>query len=115
MEWSEREEEYVKRAAFALIAYLAVHDKKAKDDAFMAFLPVIEREAGDNRNFVRKAVNWALRQVGKRNANLNREAIAAARSISENGPRSAKWVASDALRELTGDPVQNMVKRKSIA
>lgn len=113
MEWSEREEEYVKRAAFAQMAYLAVHDKKARDDAFLAFLPVIEREAGDNRNFVRKAVNWALRQIGKRNANLNHEAIAAARSISENGPRSAKWVASDALRELTSEVVQESVRKKS--
>jgi 3-methyladenine DNA glycosylase AlkD len=70
-EWSGRDEEFVKRAGFALMAGLAIHDKRAGDDAFLPFLPIIQREAIDSRNFVKKAVNWALRQIGKRNANLN--------------------------------------------
>jgi 3-methyladenine DNA glycosylase AlkD len=106
IEWSWREEEFVKRAAFAMMAALAVHDKQASDTAFVALLPIIEREAGDPRNFVRKAVNWALRQIGKRNSALNAKAIAAAERIHATGPRPAKWVASDALRELRSDPVQ---------
>jgi 3-methyladenine DNA glycosylase AlkD len=105
-EWSGREEEFVKRAGFSLMCALAVHDKTAPDDAFRRFLPVIEREAGDPRNFVRKAVNWALRQIGKRNLTLNREAIDVAQRIHDTGPRPAKWVASDALRELRSEAVQ---------
>jgi 3-methyladenine DNA glycosylase AlkD len=106
VEWSSREEEFVKRAAFSLMAALAVHDKKAGDLAFERFLPIIEREAGDPRNFVRKAVNWALRQIGKRNAALNAKAIQTAeRILAASGPRSARWVASDALRELKSDTV----------
>ncbi len=98
--WSNREEEYVKRAAFALIAGLAVHDKQAHDEKFLAFLPIIEREAWDDRNFVKKAVNWALRNIGKRNKALNKAAIACAKRIQKQGTRSAKWIAADALREL---------------
>ncbi|MBI4336721.1 MAG: DNA alkylation repair protein [Chloroflexi bacterium] len=106
VEWSSREEEFVKRAAFALMAALAVHDKKADDAAFLRFLSLIERESGDSRNFVRKAVNWALRQIGKRNASLNRAAIGAAEEVQQQGAKSARWVASDALRELTSEKVQ---------
>lgn len=106
VQWSAREAEFVKRAGFAMMAALAVHDKNAPDQAFMGLLPIIEREAGDPRNFVRKAVNWALRQIGKRNAALNRQAIAAAERIHAAGPRPAKWVASDALRELRSEAVQ---------
>jgi 3-methyladenine DNA glycosylase AlkD len=113
MEWSSREEEFVKRAAFAMVAALAVHDKKAPDAAFVAFLPTIEREAGDPRNLVRKAVNWALRQIGKRNAALNAKAIATAERIHATGPRPARWVASDALRELRSDPVQIRLRRSA--
>ena len=105
-EWSEREEEFIKRAGFALMAELAVHDKKAPDEPFLEFLPAIEAGSNDGRNFVKKAVNWALRQIGKRNANLNRAAIQSAREIHALGSSSAKWIASDALRELTGDAVQ---------
>jgi 3-methyladenine DNA glycosylase AlkD len=112
VEWSSREEEFVKRAAFAMMASLAVHDKAASDEAFIELLPVIEREAGDRRNFVRKAVNWALRQIGKRNLALNAEAIATAERIHAGGPRSAKWVASDALRELRSDAVQKRLRTK---
>lgn len=105
-EWSAREQEFVKRAGFALMAYLAVHDKEAPDQAFQRFLPLIEREAGDRRNYARKAVNWALRQIGKRNLALNRKAIATARRIHRTGPRAARWVASDALRELSSEKVR---------
>jgi 3-methyladenine DNA glycosylase AlkD len=101
-EWSEREEEFVKRAAFSLMANLAVHDKSASNADFESFLPVIEREASDDRNFVKKAVNWALRQIGKRNATLTRKAIASARRMEKQDTRSARWIARDALRELEG-------------
>ena len=106
LEWSSREEEFVKRAGFALTAFLAVHDKKAPDEKFMQFLPVIKREATDDRNFVKKAVNWALRQIGKRNMRLNLAAIETAQEIREIDSRSARWIAADALRELKGDAVQ---------
>jgi len=112
-EWSSRREEFVKRAAFALMAMLAVHDKAAPDATFEAFLPIIEREAGDPRNFVRKAVNWALRQIGKRNRALNAKAIAAAERIQASGVRSAKWVSSDALRELRSSAVQARLRTRS--
>jgi 3-methyladenine DNA glycosylase AlkD len=111
VEWSSREEEFVKRAGFAMMAALSVHEKKAPDSAFVALLLVIEREAGDPRNFVRKAVNWALRQIGKRNVALNAAAIEAAERIHRDGPRPAKWVASDALRELRSEPVQRRLTR----
>lgn len=99
--WSKRKAEFVKRAGFALIAGLAVHRKELPDEFFLRFLPVIAREATDERNFVRKAVNWALRQIGKRNPRLRRAAIAAARRIRKLDSRSARWIAADALRELT--------------
>jgi 3-methyladenine DNA glycosylase AlkD len=105
-EWSRRPEEFVKRAAFAMVAGIAVHDKRAPDRVFLAFLPVIEREARDPRNYVRKGVNWALRQIGKRNRALNEAAIACAERILASGDRSARWVASDALRELRADYTQ---------
>ena len=104
--WSGRPEEFVKRAGFALMAALAVHDKRAPDAAFEAFLLLIEREAGDPRNFVRKAVNWALRQIGKRNATLNARAVQTAERILQGEGRSARWVASDALRELRSEAVR---------
>jgi 3-methyladenine DNA glycosylase AlkD len=104
--WSAREEEFVKRAGFVLMAALAVHDKGAPDATFKEFLPLIEREAGDDRNFVKKAVNWALRQIGKRNAALNRAAIAAGRRIQRIDSKSARWIAADALRELESDSVR---------
>ncbi len=99
-EWAERDEEYVKRAAFSLLTALAVHDKAAPDERFLAVLPLIRRHADDGRNFVRKAVNWALRQIGKRSPTLRAAAIAAAEGILEDSSRGGRWVASDALREL---------------
>ncbi len=105
-EWSKREEEFVKRAGFTLMAALAVHDKKAADQDFAKFLPIIKREADDSRNFVKKAVNWALRQIGKRNRNLNQMAVKTAEEIQQIDSKSARWIATDAIRELTGEAVQ---------
>jgi 3-methyladenine DNA glycosylase AlkD len=105
-EWSERQEEFVKRAAFALMACLAVSDKAAPDRVFLRFLPLIKRQAVDERNYVRKAVNWALRQIGKRNRRLNQAAVQAARKIRVLNSPSARWIASDALRELLSPAVQ---------
>jgi 3-methyladenine DNA glycosylase AlkD len=101
--WSGRSETFVKRAGFVLMACLAVHDKTAGDEPFCAFLPFIVREAGDERNFVKKAVNWALRQIGKRNPALNRLAMETAQEIRKRDSRSARWIAADALRELTDE------------
>jgi len=112
-EWSRRPEEFVKRAAFSLMAYLAVHDKAAPDAKFVRLLPIIEREAHDERNFVRKAVNWALRQIGKRSLRLNRSAIAAGKRIRRQGTRAARWIAADALRELRGEAVARRLRTKA--
>jgi 3-methyladenine DNA glycosylase AlkD len=112
VEWSSRNEEFVKRASFALMASLAVHDKNASNSEFQRFLPLIERECTDNRNFVRKAVSWALRQIGKRNLPLNRLAIKTARKIQEIDSASAKWIAADAIRELTSANVQEKLQNK---
>jgi 3-methyladenine DNA glycosylase AlkD len=112
--WSRREEEYVKRAAFSLAAYLSYIDKHASDARFERFLRVIEREADDDRNFVRKAVNWALRNVGKRNLRLNRAAIQAAERIRLRGSRAARWIAADALRELQSEAVQKRLRRRKV-
>jgi len=106
VEWSSREEEFVKRAGFVLMARLAVSDKKAEDSLFEGFFPLIKREAVDMRNFVKKAVNWALRQIGKRNPRLNAKAIEVAKGIQKIDSKSAKWIASDAIRELTSAAVQ---------
>ena len=110
-DWSEREEEFVKRAAFALIACLAWHDKKAKDEEFIKLLPVIVRGATDERNFVKKAVNWALRNIGKRNQVLNRSAINTAREIWQIDSKAARWIASDTIRELESEAVRIRLKR----
>jgi 3-methyladenine DNA glycosylase AlkD len=110
MDWSRRGEEFVKRAGFVLMATLAVHDKDAGDKEFFKFLPVIKREARDERNFVKKAVNWALRQIGKRNRHLNQMAIKTAKEIREIESKAARWIASDALRELTSEAVQKRLR-----
>ncbi len=111
IDWSEREEEFVKRAAFALIACLAWHDKKAKDEKFIKLFPVIIRGATDERNFVKKAVNWALRNIGKRNLNMNKAAINTAREIRQIDSKAARWIASDTIRELESEAVQIRLKR----
>ena len=98
--WSRRRAEFVKRCSFVLMAGLAVHRKELPDAVFLEFLPVIRREAVDGRNFVKKAVNWALRQIGKRNPRLRRAAVAEAKRIRRIDSSSAHWIAADALREL---------------
>jgi 3-methyladenine DNA glycosylase AlkD len=109
-DWSLREEEFVKRAAFALIACLAWHDKTASDEKFTELLPVIIRGARDERNFVKKAVNWALRNIGKRNLNLNQAAINAAQEIKQLDSKAARWIAADAIKELESEAVQRRWK-----
>jgi 3-methyladenine DNA glycosylase AlkD len=112
-EWSHREEEYVKRAAYALLACLAWHDKRAPDRNFTDLFPTIKSGAVDERNYVKKAVNWALRNIGKRNPNLNRAALALAEEIQQMPSKSTKWIAADAIRELESEAVQNRLSKKS--
>ena len=112
IEWSSKEEEFVKRAGFALMAVLAFHDKKARDEAFLKFFLAIEKESVDERNYVKKAVNWALRQIGKRNINLNKLAIETAKKIQKIDSKAARWIAADALRELAGEAVQKRLQNK---
>jgi len=112
LDWSKREEVFVKRAAFALLSCLAVHDKEAPDEKFIDFFPVIKREASDNRNFVKKAVNWALRNIGKRNLNLNKAAIKVAGEIQQIDSKASRWIGSNALRELESDAVQKRLEQK---
>jgi 3-methyladenine DNA glycosylase AlkD len=111
IEWSENKVVYVKRAGFSLMARLAVSDKKAPDEKLEQFLPIIIRESSDDRNFVKKAVNWALRQIGKRNVHLNTLALQTAGQIQAQDTRSAKWIASDAIRELTDEKIQRRFKK----
>ena len=111
--WSSHPETFIKRAGFVLMATLAVHDKRAADERLAQFLPLIAREAGDERNFVKKAVNWALRQIGKRSLSLNGQAIETARQIQQIESKAACWVAADALRELTSAPVQARLQAKA--
>ncbi len=98
--WSKDEREFVRRAGFAMMAVLAVHDKSFSDDKFKKFFPLIKKYSVDGRNFVKKAVNWALRQIGKRNKQLLKLALEEARQISKMDSKSAKWIAADAIREL---------------
>ncbi len=111
-EWSLRQEEFVRRAGFVLMAVLAVHDKHAGDERFAELLERIERECEDERNYVRKAVNWALRQIGKRNLELNRAAIERAERIAAHDSRAARWIAADALRELRSEAVQARLRAR---
>src|SRR5437773_10858340 len=112
MEWADEGAEFIKRAAFATMAYLAIHDKKAADQKLAAFLPVIEERSGDERNFVKKAVNWALRHIGTRNLYLNKVAIETAERISLQNTKSARWIAADALRELRSNKLLERLERK---
>ena len=111
VEWSGREPEFEKRAAFALMASAAVHRKDLPDAAFASLLPVIRAQAIDERNYVKKAVSWALRQIGKRSSGLNSRAIRTAEQIERIDSRAARWVARDALRELRSDAVQARLRK----
>jgi len=111
VDWPKNEKEFIRRAGFALMACLAWHDKKAKDEDFEKLFPIIKKYSTDERNFVRKAVNWALRQIGKRNLTLNKSAIKTAKEIQNIDSKTAKWIANDALRELTSDAIQKRLKK----
>jgi 3-methyladenine DNA glycosylase AlkD len=113
VEWVNREEEFVKRAGFVLMATLAVHQKKADDQQFLPFFTYIEKEAGDERNFVKKAVNWALRQLGKRSAFLKEKAIEISERIKTQNSKSARWIAADALKELRSEKQQKRMVKTS--
>lgn len=114
VEWAERDEEFVKRGAFSLIAGLAVHDKKASDKKFERFFPLIKKHSIDDRNYVKKAVNWALRNIGKRNLDLNNQMIKLSEEILKIDSKSAKWIARDALRELTSEKIQIRLRNKKV-
>ena len=113
-QWSRSREEFVKRAAFSLLAFLAIHDKKAPDREFEKFLPLIERAASDDRNYVKKAVNWALRTIGKRSLSLNRAAVKVAAKLSKSKSKSARWIGADALRELKGEKIQKRLLKREV-
>ena len=114
LEWSEREAEFQKRAGFATMAALAVHCKQLREEDIMLLLEAVVRESHDDRNYVRKAVNWALRQIGKRDMGSNRSAINAAEKVLARGDRASRWVASDALRELRSEAVQERLKNRRV-
>jgi 3-methyladenine DNA glycosylase AlkD len=111
-QWSRRKGEFEKRAGFALLASLAVHDKKAPDASFLRCLPLIEREAHDDRNFVRKAVNWALRGIGNRNSRLHESVMTLSRQLAESENRSERWVGKDALRQLSSEATRTRLSRR---
>ncbi len=105
-EWSKREEEFVKRAAFSLIACIAVYDKEKPDNEFIKFLLLIKSGATDQRNYVKKAVSWALRNIGKKNKNLNKEVIKFAKELEKTASKSAKWIAKDTLKDIQKETVK---------
>ncbi|RYY36558.1 MAG: DNA alkylation repair protein [Sphingobacteriaceae bacterium] len=107
IDYSTHQEEFIKRTGFVLMACAAVHNKKADNLFFLPFLNIIEREAYDERNFVKKAVNWALRQIGKRNSTLQQIAIETAKRIAQQPHKAAKWIAADALKELQNRKLKN--------
>jgi 3-methyladenine DNA glycosylase AlkD len=113
-EWSADRREFVKRGGFVLMAGLAVHDRTASDDILAGFFPVIVRESDDNRNFVKKAVNWALRNLGKRNLHLNALAVETANQVAQRGMPAARWIAADALRELTAEKTIQRLQKKRL-
>src|SRR6188768_1470784 len=110
-QWSDASAEFTKRAAFALLASVALHDKACADKPFLDSLPLIERAATDERNFVKKGVNWALRGVGRRNARLHLAAVAVARRLASSTDAAARWVGKDALRELTSPALLRRLAR----
>lgn len=112
-EWSGGRDEFVKRAAFALLACLAGHDKTASDEQFLALLPLIEQAAHDERNFVMKAVNWALRRIGERSLALNAAAVAIAKRLAQSEEKACRWVGKDALRQLASPKVRARLERRT--
>ena len=110
--WCIRNDEFVRRAGFSMMAVLTVHDRKAADALFLRWLRLIKDASSDERNFVKKAVNWALRQIGKRNPRLNKAAVGTAKEIQKLNSTSARWIAADALRELLSDEVQTRLRKR---
>jgi len=110
-DWSDSDEEFVKRTAYSLLACIAWHDKKTEDARFIEVFPLIKKGSVDERNFVKKAVNWALRMIGKRNKNLNKAAIAAAKDIQKLNSKSARWIAADAVKELESEAIQKRLTK----
>ena len=110
LKWSMRHEEFVKRAGFVLMATLSVHDKKATDEVFLEFFNFIIQESSDDRNFIKKAINWALRQIGKKNKNLHAKALETIEQLLESDSKSAQWIGKDALKELKSERVLNKIK-----
>ncbi|BCH24604.1 DNA alkylation repair protein [Mesorhizobium sp. L-8-3] len=111
-EFAEDDREFVRRAAFAMLAWSAVHLKKEPDTTFVALLPLVERHSGDARNFVKKAVNWALRQIGKRSMTLYRPALALSEKLAESDDKTARWIGKDAVRELTDPKTLDRLAKK---
>ncbi|MDD5145948.1 MAG: DNA alkylation repair protein [Candidatus Pacebacteria bacterium] len=109
-DWTKSPKEFIKRSGFSMMACLAWHDKKTKDSEFIKFFPIIKRESKDERNFVKKSVNWALRQIGKKNKNLNKFAIKTAEEIQKINSKSAKWIANDAIKELQSQTIQKRLR-----
>jgi 3-methyladenine DNA glycosylase AlkD len=114
-QWAASPREFVKRAAFALMACLALHDKTASNERFLALLPLIEKGARDERNFVKKGVNWALRAIGRRNLALNAAALKVATRLAQSEEAACRWVGKDALRELTSPKVRSRLARRAKA
>lgn len=112
VQWSREEGEFMKRAAFSLIAILAVHDKQAPDEGFIRLFPIIKAGAQDGRNYVKKAVSWALRSIGKRNLSLNRKARSVARELQKIESKGARWIAGDAIRELESEKIQVRLRER---
>ena len=112
-EWSKRQEEFVKRAAFALIAVIAVHDKNASNKSFEKYFALIIRESTDERQYVKKAVNWALRSIGKRNLVLNKKAIETAKVMLKKKNKNSFWIAKDAIKELTSQKILARLQKKT--
>ena len=112
IEWSKRSAEFEKRAAFSVVAWLAVHDKKKDDEWFEDFLKIIKRESTDERNYVKKAVNWSLRQIGKRNWDMNKKAIKTSEELIRTKDKTARWIGKDALRELKSEKVKARLNKK---
>jgi len=109
-DWAKNEREFVRRSGFTMIASLACHDKNAEDKKFINFLSLIKKYSTDERNFVKKAVNWALRGIGKRNKKLNLSAIQTAKEIQKINNKTAKWIALDAIRELEDKKIQKRLR-----
>lgn len=110
-EWTEKKDEFVRRAGFSLIAYVAVHNKTRDDKEFLEFFRTIKKHSTDERNFVKNAVNWSLRQIGKRSEFLNKEVLKLAKEIQALDSKSARWIANDAIRELTNPKILARIKR----